>query len=316
MQIQESAKATLRRVLHQMKMCLSCAAVLLLPLFFIVATASAQMDVLLHPQALPVARIARKPVPEEPPIVNPAKDSSLMQAVLLPLGWPAQQPPLPHLPAQVAIPEKQHIPVVLDSTLSTVNSKQGQAVTFRTLYSLLLDDGLEVPPETEILGHVVEVKRPAHFGREGELRLAVDRIRLGPDGGANLAAHLASNEMKGPGRFTNDPSHPTDVRPVIIESAGGALLGAAVDGATGAAIGAGTSAALAVLILKSPRGQDVYLEQGMRFVVILDQPAYLSSAAVYAAQEEFMKNSRPAALEPDSRNDGQPQLKRRRPPRK
>jgi len=234
----------------------------------------------------------------------------------LPLGWPKPQPSLPDLPAEVAIPAKQHIPVVLDSTLSTVNSKQGQTVTFRTLYSLLLDDGLEVPPETEILGHVVEIQRPAHFGREGELRLAVDRIRLDPDGGANLAAHLASNEMKGPGRFTNDTSHPTDVRPVIIESAGGALLGAAVDGVTGAAIGAGTSAALAVLILKSPRGQDVYLEQGMRFVVILDQPAYLSGAAVYAAQQEFMKNPRPAALEPDSRNDGQPQLKRRRPPRK
>jgi hypothetical protein len=316
MQIQESTKATLRRVLHQMKKCLSCAAVLLLPLFFMVATASAQMEAPLHPQALPVARIARKAAPEEPPIVDPAKDSSLMEAVLLPLGWPAQQPSLPDLPGQVAIAAKQHIPVVLDSTLSTVNAKQGQTVTFRTLYSLLLDDGLEVPPETEILGHIVEVKRPAHFGREGELRLAVDRIRLDPDGGANLAAHLASNEMKGPGQFTNDPAHSTDVRPVIFESAGGALLGTATDGATGAAIGAGTSAALAVLILKSPRGQDVYLEQGMRFVVILDQPAYLSGAAVYASQQEFMKNPRPATLEPDSRNDGQPRLKRRQPTRK
>jgi hypothetical protein len=313
MQIQESTKATLRRVLHQMKKCLSCATALLLPLFFMIATASAQMEAPLHPQALPAARIARKPVPEEPPIVIPAKDSSLMEAVLLPLGWPEPPPSLPDLPAQVAIPAKQHIPVVLDSTLSTVNSKQGQTVTFRTLYSLLLDDGLEVPPETEILGHVVEVKRPAHFGREGELRLAVDRIRLDPDGGTNLVAHLASNEMKGPGRFTNDPAHSPDVRPVIIESAGDALLGAAADGATGAAIGAGTSAAMAVLILKSPRGQDVYLEQGMRFVVILDQPAYLSGAAVYAAQQEFMKNSRPEALEPDPQPSGQPQLRRRRP---
>ncbi len=282
------------------------AAHILLSLVFIVTTAGAQMERPLSPQA----RV------EEPPIVKPAKGSSLMKAVLSPLGWPEPQPALPDLPAQVAIPAKQHIPVVLDTTLSTVNSKQGQIVTFRTLYSLPLDDGLEIPPETRILGHVVEVKRPAHFGREGELRLAVDRIQLDAGGGANLAAHLDSDQMTGPGRFTNDATRSTNLHPVVIDSAGGALVGAVVDGAKGAGIGAGTGAALAVLIMKSPRGQDVYLEQGMRFAVILDQPAYLSGAAVYAAQEKFMKNPRPSALEPDSQSDGLPQLKRRRPPSK
>ena len=122
--------------------------------------------------------------------------------------------------------------------------------------------------------------------------------------------------MKGQGRFTNDDPHSTELRPVIIDSAGSALVGAVVDGAKGAGIGAGTGAALAVLILKSPRGQDVYLEQGMRFAVILDQPAYLSGAAVYAAQQEFMKHPRPSTPEPHSKNDGLPQLKRRRPPHK
>lgn len=233
-----------------------------------------------------------------------------MQAVLLPLGWPEPQPSLPDLPAQVALPVKQRIPVVLDTPLSTVNSKQGQLVTFHTIYSLPLGDGLEIPAETEILGHVVEVKRPAHFGREGELRLAIDRIRLDPDGGTNLQAHLDSAEMKGPGPFTNDDSHSTDLHPVVIGSAGGALLGAVVSGATGA------GAAMAVLIMKSPRGQDVYLEQGMRFAVILDQPAYLSGATVYAAQQEFLKHAGPSTLEPDSQNNGVPQLKRRRPPHK
>lgn len=282
------------------------AALILFSLFFIITTAGAQMERPLPLQAQP----------EEPPIVKPANGSRLMKAILLPLGWPEPQPAPPDLPAQVAIPAKQHIAVILDTTLSTVSSKQGQIVTFRTLYSLPLDDGLEIPPETQILGHVVDVKRPAHFGREGELRLAVDRIRLEPRSGANLAAHLDSDQMKGPGRFTNDDPHSTDLHPVVIDSAGGALVGAVVDGAKGAGIGAGTGAALAVLIMKSPRGQDVYLEQGMRFAVILDQPAYLSGAAVYAAQQEFMKNPRPSALEPDSQNDGLPQLKRRRPPSK
>jgi hypothetical protein len=227
---------------------------------------------------------------------------------------PEQQTSVPDLPAQIEIPAKQHIPVELDTTLSTINCKQGQIVKFRTLYSMLLSDGLEVPPGTQILGHVVDVKRPAHFGREGEIRLAVDRIKLNPDGGSNLAAHLDSAEMKGPGRFTTDEPHTSDLHPVVVDAAGGALLGAVVDGAKGAGTGAGTGAAVAVLIMKSPRGQDVYLEQGMRFAVILDQPAYLSGAAVHAAQEEFRKHPQPPSPEPGTQSAGQPQLKRRTAP--
>ncbi len=222
---------------------------------------------------------------------------------------------MPDLPVQVAIPANKPIPVALDTTLSTVNAKRGQIVIFRTLYSTPLDTGPEIPPGTEILGHVVEVKRPAHFGREGELRLAVDRIHLDPDGGTTLAAHLDSDEMKGPGRFTNDAPHSADVHPVEIDAASGALVGAVGSGASGAAIGAGTGAALAVLILKSPSGQDVYLEQGMHFAVTLDQPAYLSGAAVNAAQEKFEEQPRPPTPQPDAQNGGLPQLKRRPGPR-
>lgn len=224
------------------------------------------------------------------------------------------QPSVADLPARIAIPAGQPIPVALDSTISTINSKRGQIVTFRMLYSMPLGDGLEIPPQTQILGHVVDLQRPAHFSREGELRLAVDEIRLHPDGGATIAAHLDSDEMKGEGRFTNDNPHPADLHPVVIQSAGGAVLGAASAGASGAGIGAGTGAALAVLILKSPRGQDVYLEQGMRFAVILDEPAYVSIAAVRAAQQEFNSRPRPASPEPNSQN-GSPQLKRRPAPR-
>ena len=333
MQIQDTANAPFQRILHQAIEYVGCrirrnisrgnesrffsplrAALLLFSLFLIVTLAIAQTEVPMRPQAPPRARNVLQPNIEEPPIVEPAKGSSLIRAVMSPIGWLEPQPSLPDFPAQVALPVNQHIPVVLDTPLSTVNSKQGQIITFRTLYSLLLDDGLEVPPETKILGHVVEVRKPAHFGKEGELRLAVDRIQLDSDIGVNLEAHLDSAEMKGHGQFTTDESHSTDLHPVVIDSAGGALLGAVTGGATGAGIGAAAGAGIAVLIMKSPRGQDVYLEQGMRFAVILDQPAYLSGAAVYAAQQEFMKHAGPSTLEPDSQNDGLPKLKRRRPP--
>ncbi len=229
-------------------------------------------------------------------------------------GFPASRAPA-ELPAQVAIPMKKPIPVVLYTPVSTLVSKQGEVVKFRLTYSILLGNGLEIPPDTEILGHIVEVKRSGHFGKQGVIHLAVDRVRLGPGGETNIAAHLDSAGHKGQRQFANDKPPSRDARGAVVDTAGGAVLGAAIGGAKGAGIGAGAGAAAAVLILMSRRGQDLYLPAGTPFTVTLDQPAYLSCAAVQAAQLNFKKNAGPSTLEPDTPNDGMPRLKRRGSPR-
>jgi len=251
---------------------------------------------------------------DSPPVVEQSPNSVFMEAINTPLGWPTPEPAMPELPAQVAIPMDRPIRVALDTPLSTRISKQGEIVAFRITYSILLGDDLEVPPNTEILGHVTEVKKPASFGKNGVLRVAVDRIRLDPDGGANLKAHVDSAEMKGQSRTVADKRRPTDLYNVMVGSAGGAILGAVIGGAKGAAIGAGTGAGTAVLIKMAHRGDDVYLEPGMLFSVVLDQPVYLSGPAVYAAQQKFKQNPRSSpTIEPDS-HDSSPKLKRRPPP--
>jgi hypothetical protein len=237
-----------------------------------------------------------------------------VEAIHLPLSWPKPEPAMPELPGQVAIPMDRPIRVSLDTPLSTRISKQGEAVTFRVAYSILLGDGLEVPPYTEILGHVSEVKKPASFGKPGVLRVAVDRIRLDPDGGADLRAHVDSAEWKAENRTVADRGRPTNLYNVMLGSAGGAILGGVLGGAKGAAIGAGAGIGTAVLLKMAHRGDDVYIEPGTSFSVVLDQPVYLNGAAVYAAQQKFKQNPRSSpAIEPDS-NSGAPQLKRRPPP--
>jgi len=284
------------------------AAFLALTLFLIATTASAQIVGPLHPQPPSADQSAPETNAEAPPLLESYALSALVDVIKLPIVWPEPQPSLPELPAQIAIPMDRAIPVVLDTPLSTRISRQGQAVTFRTKYSILLGDSLEVPPETEILGHVVEVQKPGHFAKQGELRVAIDRIHLDPDGGTSLVAHVDSAGMTGQGRRTTEKRHSTDLYSVLLDTAGGTI-----GGAKGAGIGAGAGAAAAVLIMMSHRGQDVYLEPGMPFSVIIEQPAYLSGAAVYAAQEKFRNNRRLSPVEPDSQ-DGLPKLKRRPPP--
>jgi hypothetical protein len=285
-------------------------------LFLFALSAIAQVEGLVHPQPMnpQVDQDHSALVAPSIPETSPAPP---MEAIQLPLGWPIAQPALPELPARVAIPADRPIAVVLDTPLSTRISKKGESVTFRTTNSILLGDGLEVPPDMEIAGHVVEVRKPAHFGKQGVLRVTVDRLNLDTGNGANLEAHVDSRDMKGQGQLTSDNRRSTDLYSVAVDSIAGTLLGAMIGGAKGAGIGAGAGAAAAVLIMMSHRGQDVYLEPGMPFSVVLDQPAYLSGAAIYAAQQNYLKNRRSPAAEVNSQPGGQPkdvpQLKRRRP---
>lgn len=273
---------------------------------------SAQVEGPLHLQPQAIDQSAQDAALDSPPALEPAPSSIFMEAINAPLGWPRAEPPMPELPAQVAIPMDRPIRVALDTPLSTRISKRGEIVTFRTTYSILLDDGLEVPPHTEIFGHVAEVKKPASFGKNGVLRVAVDRIRLDPDGGSDLKAHVDSAESRGQSRTATDKRRPTDLYSVMIDTLGGTILGAAIGGAKGAAIGAGTGAGAALLIKMAHHGDDVYFEPGMFFSVVLDQPVYLSGPAVYAAQQRYKKNPDSPAIEPDS-PDGSPRLKRRPP---
>lgn len=291
-------------------------------LFLFALSAIAQVEGPVHPQPMSPdvdsqQQSTDQSAREAPSIPQTSPAPAPMEAIKLPPGWPVAQPALPELPARVAIPADRPIAVVLDTPLSTRISKKGESVTFRTTYSILLGNGLEVPPDMEIAGHVVEIRKPAHFGKEGVLRVTVDRLNLVTGDGANLEAHLDSRDMKGRGQLTSDNRRSTDLYSVAVDSIAGTLLGAMIGGAKGAGIGAGAGAAAAVLIMMSHRGQDVYLEPGMPFSVVLDQPAYLSGAAIYAAQQNYLKNRRSPEAEVNSQPGGQakdmPQLKRRRP---
>ena len=281
----------------------SCATLLrssLIPLFmFLIASPASKTAI--------AQEIVPKPFSQDQPPLKSAKDSRLTQAVLARLDWPEPQPPFPDLPAQVAIPANQRIPVDLETPLTSGVSKQAEKVTFRTVYSLLLDGGLEIPPGTEIQGHVVAVKRVNHFGKGGELRLAVDQMQLDPGHAANLEARLEATELMERLRFRAvTPVSPT------VNTVPAVATGDAGVSATGANKNAGSEGeAAGVLTLTSLRGQDVYLEQGMRFTIILDQPAILSGSAVYAAQQDFLKHSGSSTLPPDSHNRTSPELKRR-----
>jgi hypothetical protein len=230
---------------------------------------------------------ATAPAPLPPPnsvkTATPASSSAAMSSAAPPPAVNApgstSAPAAPGAPSKAAqagmgtvtIPAGTRIAVVLDVPVSTRISHKGQAIRFRTTESLMVDGRMELPSDSTFGGKLLDVKKPARFGIEGNIVLAVDTLELADGSHAPITAKLQATDPQASGK-PGDHSKSATILSSALWTAQGTLLGLAIGGAHGAAIGAGAGGAIAVGILASKRGHDVYLEPGTPFLVNLDQP--------------------------------------------
>jgi hypothetical protein len=250
------------------------------------------------PPAEPSPPPAEKPAPPQrvaaPPPAQPAAESQPVAAQ--PVAPRKIEPPLPRVvPATVVLPAGT-VRVVLDTPMSTRISRNGQQVVFRTERDIPLEgaDSLALPPETAFMGTVVKVRRPGSFGKQGEIRVEVRRLQLSTGQTTPVEARLNSADPDYSGKGGSDRSRAANIINMAIWTAQGTVLGAQIHGGSGAAVGAGAGVLVGLIILASHHGQDVYLEPGMPFEVVLEQPVTLSGPAVLAAEENY-RNAQPAA---------------------
>ena len=240
--------------------------------------------------------------------------------------WPLVPDPLPPLepppPEKIQLPRGTQFNVILDTPLSTRMTKTGETVTFLLSEPLDVGDGLEIPPDTRIVGKVTEAKRSGAFGRAGKLKVKIERIELPSGGDASLTAQLQSGDPSAV-RLQADHNRAADLYNLASWGLQGTLVGASLGGGKGAAIGAGAGAAVALILMASRRGPDLYLEPGMPFIVTLDSPVELRGWDVQAAQEQYASaqgtpanaadeiSMDPSAGEDTELHSNRPQLKRR-----
>ena len=226
----------------------------------------------------------RVPPPPPPPEATPAPPETQATPA------PAASAPAPArhkltAPETVVIPAGTRFDVTLDTPLSTRISKKGQLVNFRTSEALPLTGDLVIPPDTIFTGKVMEAHRPGAFGKSGVLKVKVERLELSSGAATDVVARLDSQDVNAQGKLASDKSRAADLISLGLWSAQGAIIGSQVDGGKGAGIGAGAAATIALIIMMSKHGPDVYLEPGTPFLVELDKPASLPGKAVLAAQE-------------------------------
>ncbi len=176
-----------------------------------------------------------------------------------------------------------HIPLSLINSVSTKNAVAGDRVYLETVFPVLVDGRIVIPPGSYVAGTITEIKRPGRVKGRGEFHLRFESLTLPNGATRDFRAHVtgldgrASEELDHKeGTIRSEGNKSGDVRTVGETAAAGASIGAlagSISGAPGmgAAIGAGAGAAVALGVVMFTRGPDAVLAKGTTIEMILDR---------------------------------------------
>ena len=194
--------------------------------------------------------------------------------------------------AQTAKPEPQpsytvapgtHIALGLINSVSTKHSSPGDRIYLETVFPIVIDSHIVIPPGSYVTGTVTDVKRPGRIKGRGELYVRFDSITLPNGVTRDFRSRLGSVDARGTehlekkeGMVQGDSNKGGDVKTVAEGAAVGASIGAIAGGAAHAGMGAGiggaagAAAGLAGVLLT--RGPEAVLAKGSTIEMILDRP--------------------------------------------
>ena len=198
----------------------------------------------------------------------------------------------PANPGEFVVTVGTHIPLSMINSVSTKTAVPGERVYLESVFPILVNGHVVIPPGSYVAGTVTDVKRPGRIKGRGELYVRFDSLTLpngvtrdfrarvgGLDGRASETLDKAEGKIKGEGDKSGD------VR-TIGEGAGvGATIGGLAGAAAGhAGLGAGLGAAAGVtaglLGVLFTRGPDAVLAKGTTMEMVLDRPLQFSTADI------------------------------------
>jgi len=197
------------------------------------------------------------------------------------------------------------IPLSMINSVSTKTAAEGERVYLETVFPILVNAHVVIPPGSYVSGTVTQVKRPGRVKGRGELYVRFDaltlpngvtrdfRARLGSlDGRASETLDKSEGKIKGEGDKAGDIK-------TIGEATGaaatiGGLAGAAAGHAgMGAGLGAAAGATAGLIGVLLTRGPDAILAKGTTMEMVLDRPLEFTPADI-----DF-RNSMPRANSSD-----------------
>src|SRR3954452_7357681 len=184
----------------------------------------------------------------------------LLAFCFVPLGLFAEDAEKPAAPSekQFTVAPGTRIPLSLINSVSTKSAAEGDRVYLETVFPIVLEGQVVIPPGSYVAGTVTQVKRPGRVKGRGELYLRFDSLTL-PNGvtrdfrarvGA-LDGRATEDLDKAEGKIRSEGNKGGDAQRVGEAAAAGASVGAIAGSVAGHAgmgvgIGAGAGAAAAL----------------------------------------------------------------------
>jgi len=207
------------------------------------------------------------------------------------------------------------IPLGLINTVSTKHSAEGDRVYLETVFPILVNGRIVIPPGSFVAGTVTEVKRPGRVKGRGELYLRFDSLTLPNGVTRDFRARLGGIDGRGgeefdktEGKVQSEGNKSGDARTIGEAAAAGTSIGLIAGSAAkhlgmGAGIGAAAGATAGLMAVLLSRGPDAVLAKGSTIEMITDRPLSFESAELNfgpAQPGHFSDGPGPAPSQKDS----------------
>ncbi len=178
------------------------------------------------------------------------------------------------------------VPLSMINSVSTKNAAAGDRIYLETVFPILVDGKVVIPPGSYVAGSVTEVKRPGRAKGRGELYVRFDSLTLPNGVTRDFRSRLggldgrASEELdKEEGKIRSEGTKTEDIKTVGTTTAAGASVGAiATRTGMGAGIGAAAGAAAGLAAVLLTRGSEAVLAKGTTLEMVLDRPISFETA--------------------------------------
>jgi type IV secretion system protein VirB10 len=198
-------------------------------------------------------------------------------------GPAAQNDAAEATPAAYTVQAGTHVPLGLINSVSTKHSAAGDRIYLETVFPIVIDSHIVIPPGSYVIGTVTDVKRPGRLKGRAELYVRFDSLTLPNGVTRDFRSRLGSIDARGDehldrkeGMVQGDSNKAGDARTLGEIAASGASIGAIAGAAEGhagmgAGIGAAAGAAVGLAGVLLTRGPDAVLAKGSTIEMVLDR---------------------------------------------
>ena len=204
---------------------------------------------------------------------------------------PAPRPEPAH-PNDFVVATGTRIPLSMINSVSTKTAVNGERVYLESVFPILVNGHVVIPPGSYVAGTVTEVKRPGRVKGRGELYVRFDSLTLPNGVTRDFRASVGSLDGRAPetldkseGKIKGEGDKAGDIK-TVGEGAGigatvGGLAGAAAGHAgLGAGLGAAAGATAGLMGVLLSRGPDAILAKGTTMEMVLDRQLEFSASDI------------------------------------